>query len=123
MSSIFVTAAFVIAGIIHLLPVSGVISSTQLERLYGITLDPGNADLLLLLRHRAALFGVVGLMFLLGAWRPEMRQVAGILGLLSMGSYVILGWGSQNPALTRVWWIDVVLIVVIGVALAIEHMK
>ena len=50
--------ALLIAGAIHLLPLSGVTGAAALERLYGVAVD--SPDLALLLRHRAVLFGLLG---------------------------------------------------------------
>lgn len=107
MSHVLTTATYFLAGVIHLLPVTGILGSSQLERLYGVV--PTNPDLLILMRHRAALFGVVGAILLWAAWHPDVRPIAAPVGLLSMGSYLVLATGSTNPALGRVWWIDAVL--------------
>ena len=50
--------ALLIAGVIHLLPLPGVLGTGNLARLYGITVsDPNTA---ILLQHRALLFGILG---------------------------------------------------------------
>jgi len=69
-----VCAMLVIAGIVHLLPLSGVLGSSQLAALYGLTIDEPN--LLILMRHRAVLFGLIGAFLLLAVWRPA--EVNGI---------------------------------------------
>ena len=98
---------FLVVGLIHLLPVSGVWSNQALQTLYNVA--PASADLSLLLRHRAVLFAIVGLMLIVAAFRRDLRLVAGVLGLLSMLSYLALFVliRPQNAALIRVFWIDV----------------
>ena len=116
----FIIAAYALCGVIHLIPVTGVASRARLEALYGIGLEGSGVELELLLRHRAVLFAVVGVMLLGAAWRPELRVWAGALGLVSMVSYVGLWWGLgvESGALGRVARVDVVASVVLAVALA-----
>jgi hypothetical protein len=66
-------AALLIAGIIHLLPIPGVLGAAKLGRLYGITVsDPNTA---ILLQHRAVLFGVLGVLMLSAIPFPFLRLI------------------------------------------------
>jgi hypothetical protein len=56
----------VLVGLMNLLPVSGALSSSRLQGLYGVVLR--DANLSILLRHRAVLFGVVGGLLLISAF-------------------------------------------------------
>ena len=51
-----------IVGVINFLPVMGVLSAARLSQAYAIELD-GN-DLVILMRQRALLFGIVGMVCL-----------------------------------------------------------
>ncbi len=104
-----VSAALLVAvGVIHLIPVVGVLSEQRLESLYGVTIDGG--DLLILMRHRAVLFGIVGGLLLAAVWRRSLLGVAATAGLVSMLSFVAVAWlqGGTNAALDRVVRVDLV---------------
>lgn len=105
-----------VAGVIHLLPLPGVFGAQALQRLYGITLDDPN--LLLLLQHRAVLFGLLGALILgairVAAWRPLALGA----GLISTTSFLVLALvgAEYSPVLQRVVVADVVALVCLLVA-------
>ena len=98
---------FIIPALINLLPVFGVLSADNLNRLY----DTGtlSSDLALLMRHRAVLFGIVGVLLLYAAFEPSARTIAALAGLVSMVSFVLLVYfdAAPNAKLVRIGWIDV----------------
>jgi len=99
---------FALAGVVHLLPVAGVASAATLERLYGVALaDP---SLVILMRHRAVLFGIVGALLFGAALRPALRPIAAAAGLVSMLSFVAIAWleGGASAELARVVRVDLV---------------
>ena len=107
---------FVVVGLINALPLVGVLGSAQLASLYGQTVsDP---DLLLLLRHRAVLFGLLGALLIAAAFRVQLRTVATIAGLISMASYCLLALplDTHGGELQRVFWVDVVALPLLAVA-------
>ena len=63
-----------VVGIIHLMPVTGVIGNEQLATLYGILINEPNLEILM--RHRAVLFGLLGVFLLVAAFRPALRTLA-----------------------------------------------
>ncbi len=100
--------SFALVGIIHLLPVAPVVAPQTLTRLYGIA--PDDASLLLLMRHRAVLLAIVGLLCLWAAWTPAIRpaalaaaglNVAGFLGFYAL-------YGSPAGALRTVAIADLI---------------
>ncbi len=101
-----VTAIFVLVGLVNFLPVLGVLGAAKLESLYGLPF--GNDDLLLLMRHRAALFGLLGGFIIVSAFRDEWRNLAAAAGFVSMSSFMLLALplSSHGEALQRVFWID-----------------
>lgn len=104
----FISALFILAGLIKITPVIGVLGVERLQALYGMPFD--GQDLLLLMRHRAVLFGVVGSLLLVAAFRPPLRMLAGTVGLASIASFLLLALPLQEhgAALQRVFWADVV---------------
>ena len=101
------SAALVVVGIIHLLPLSGVTGSARLDALYGTGgLD---ANLTILMRHRAVLFGLLGAFLLYAAFRPAAQPLALVAGFFSVASFLwlALSTGNYNAQLARVVAADV----------------
>lgn len=76
----------VIVGLIHLMPLSGVLGAEALTRLYG--LDFSSPDLQILMRHRAVLFGLLGALLAASALLPKLRGVAMLAGFISVLSFI-----------------------------------
>lgn len=110
----------VIAGIIHLLPLAGVLGGERLNALYGLALDEPNLQLLM--RHRAVLFGLLGALLLAAAFIPTLRHLALTAGLISVVSFLLLSWGEPlyNEALRRVVIADWVALVCLLLATALH---
>lgn len=113
----FVMGTLIAGGVIHLLPAVGVAGPTWLARLYDVEVE--DPDIALLLRHRAALFGIVGVVLLAGAVSSTVTALALAVGLASTVTFLVLaGAGAgPNPALRRVAAIDVPLAIALAVAL------
>ena len=122
MLDIFIRALFFIVGLINFTPLTGVLGQAKLQALYGI--NTASPDLLLLLQHRAILFGIVGGMLLLASIRRSFRITAAIAGGISMVGFLLLAklgdpsLGAINAQLTRVFTIDVVAIILLTLAVA-----
>ncbi len=111
-----IIGGFLVAALINLLPVAGIMSAPQLEKTYGVHLS--GADLAILMRHRAVLFGVVGGLLAAAAFMPSLRIVAFSAGMLSMVSFLIFQAleGGGNGALARVAYVDYVGIAALAIA-------
>ena len=83
-----VAAMLVIVGVIHLLPLSGALGAERLAALYGVSLSDPN--LVILMRHRAVLFGLLGLFFIFAAFRRSMQPAAFIASFVSVLSFLFL---------------------------------
>lgn len=103
-----ITAMLIVVAIIHLLPLSGVISSDRLMLLYGISFNEPNLEIVM--RHRAVLFGLLGVFLLYAAFRPAVQYLAFIAGFISVVSFLWLAGtvGHYNEQLGRVFIADIV---------------
>lgn len=97
----------VVVGVLHLLPLSGVLGAAHLERLYGLALT--EPDLVILMRHRSVLFGLLGVFLIYAAFRPDLRWPALLAGLVSTASFLGLAWsvGGYSAPISRVVVADV----------------
>ena len=116
-----VSASLVVAGIIHLLPLSGALGPGRLAALYG--LDFSESNLSILMQHRAVLFGLFGAFLVFAAFKPSLQAIAFIAAFVSVLSFLLLAWssGGYNSLVGRVVTADLVALValVIG-ALALR---
>lgn len=105
----FVRVVFALVGLVHLLPATGVLGRRVLEKAYGVALP--TADLLVLMQHRALMFGLLGLACGLAAWQPSWRLPVGVAALVSMVGFVLLAYSQPHgTAIARVVWADLALV-------------
>ena len=112
--------ALLVAGLIHLLPVSGVMGAAALTRLYGVDiLDP---NVSILLQHRALLFGVLALWMFGAIAFPSLRLTVLAVALFSTASFIAVAmWvGGYNSAIARVVAVDAVAAVLVAAGLFAE---
>lgn len=116
------SAMLIIVGIIHLLPLSGVLGTERLATLYGTSFE--DANIAILMRHRAVLFGLLGLVLVYAAFRPSLQPLAFAGGFASVVSFLALAYstGGYNAGIARVvtadWVALVCLVVGAGAAVA-----
>jgi hypothetical protein len=88
--------AFAVVGAVHLMPIAPVFVPETLSRLYGIA--PSDSTLLVLMRHRAVLLALVGILCLWSTWAPDVRPAALLAAAINvvgfLGFYALYG----NPA-------------------------
>ena len=119
-----IPAMLVAVGIIHILPLSGVLSATRLFDLYGISFDDPNLEILM--RHRAVLFGLLGMFLLSSAFLPNLQLAALITGFVSVVSFLYLAYsvGGYNDQVNRIFTADnaaLVCLLVGSIAYAINY--
>lgn len=116
-----VTAFIVIAAVVNLLPLTGALSAGQLESLYGLSFE--DPSLIVLMRHRAVLFGIVGGLLLVSARKVSLRPIAIPVGLVSMLSFILIAFlvGEYNESLQRVVLVDVVASFLLALAAVIPR--
>jgi hypothetical protein len=114
-----VSALLAVVAIIHLLPLSGVLGAERLAALYGMPFDDPNLQIMM--RHRAVLFGLLGIFLLYAAFKPALQPIAFIAGLASTLSFLWLAWsvGGYNAAIGRVVVADVIAVACLIVAIAL----
>ena len=112
-----VSAMLIVAGIIHLVPIAGVVGAERLAALYGFPITDPN--LVILMRHRAVLFGLLGAFLVYAAFRPALQRLAFVAGFVSVLSFFWIAWsvGGYNDSIGRIVTGDVVALVslVIGI--------
>lgn len=115
-----VTGLLVLVGIIHLLPVSGVLGVERLAALYGLSLGEPNIEILM--RHRAILLGLLGLFLLYAAFQPSLQLMAIVAGLVSVVSFIAIAWsvGGYNEAIRKVVIADIIATIALIAAGAIR---
>ena len=106
--SLVTTVALVAAGLMHLLPLAGVLGADRLAALYGIGI--AGPDLAILMRHRAVLFGLIGALCLAAAFREPLQWAALLMALASVLAFLVLAWGTggYNGAIARVVTADLI---------------
>ncbi len=116
-----VPAALLVVGIVHLLPVLGVLGTERLNALYGITIADPNLEILM--RHRALLFGLLGAFLIWAAFRPSLHTAALTAGTVSVAGFLLIALqaASRNEQIDRVFAIDVVALALLVVA-AVGHL-
>jgi hypothetical protein len=119
MSSKLVSAALLVAGVIHIAPVAGVMGSAQLASLYG--LDFSEPNLAILMRHRAILFGMLGVFLVAAAFRRSLQPSACGAGLVSVLSFLLIAWttGGYNPLIGTIVFADLIALGALVVAVAL----
>ena len=66
-----ITGVLIIVGLINFYPLVGVFSNETVSNLYQINVT--NNDILVLLRHRAILFGLLGAFIIYSAFKTELQ--------------------------------------------------
>jgi hypothetical protein len=110
-----------ITGLVHILPFSFLFFTEQLQKSYGV--DISDANLQLLLRHRAIFFGLIGVGLILSAVKKSFYGWAAAIGLISMVSFVWLFYqiGGINQQLRSVMLIDVFISAALFLTAMVYH--
>lgn len=106
-----ISATLIVAGVIHILPLAGVLGSERLTTLYGLPFDEPN--LAILMRHRAVMLGIFGALFVVAAFVRTLQPTAFVTGLITVVSFLLLTWmsASYNEQIGRVFVADVVALI------------
>ncbi len=109
-----------IVGVIHVLPITGVLGASRLARLYGVSVNEPNLDLLM--RHRAVLLALVGAVCVAAAAHAPLRTAALAAGFVSVVSFLGLALpaGTLTAEIRTVVIVDVILLACLAVALGLH---
>ena len=91
--------------------------------LYGLPIvDP---NLAILMRHRAVIFGLLGVFLIYAAFQPPLQGAAFFAGFVSVGSFLWLAWsaGGYNNSIARIVIADIVALVCLVVGAAVRAWK
>jgi len=115
-----VSASLILAGIIHLLPLPGLLGAEKLTALYGLDLSEPNLSILM--RHRAVLFGLLGSFLVYAAFKPSLQPLAFVAAFVSVVSFLLLAWssGGYNTQVGRVVTADLVALAVLVIGAAVR---
>lgn len=118
-----ITGCLILVGIIHLLPVSGLVGAERLSLLYGVSISEPNLEILM--RHRAVLFMLLGMLLIASAFLPQLRAVAIIGGFISVVSFLVIAWssGDYNDAVRKVVIADIVAVIALSTATVLHVMQ
>jgi len=108
----------IVVGLVNFLPVAGILSVEILANVHGIAVPEG--DLLVLMRHRALLFGILGAIAITSAFHRHLQSTAIVAGLISMLGFIglALSAGEYGPKLHKVVLVNVIAAVgLVAVAL------
>lgn len=87
-----------------------------MRRTYGVAVD-NDPDLVMLLRHRAVLLAVSGMLLAASAGRPELRVAATAAAAMGMASFVAFSAAMDvNEQQRQVAGADVILLVLLAAA-------
>ncbi|MGB8328550.1 MAG: hypothetical protein WCE62_00375 [Polyangiales bacterium] len=118
-----ITLLMLIVAAIHLVPITGFFGARRLSALYGIEVD--SPDLEILMRHRAALFGILGTFFAYAAFVPAVQPIAfgGAAASLAFFFYLAFVVGNFGDKIRKIVLGDVIAVVALIAAVALYVTK
>lgn len=111
-----VPLCFAVVGAIHLMPVAPVFVPETLQRLYGIA--PGDTTMLVLMRHRALLLALVGILCLWASWWAPVRPAALLAAAINVVGFLAFYalYGSPAGSLRVIAIADLVALPFLAIA-------
>jgi len=108
-----VPTVLALVALLHALPLAGVLGAERLAALYGV--DAQEANLQLLLRHRAVLFGMLAALLACAACRPAWHGLGLVAGGVSVVAFLVLAalGGPLNGALATVVKLDIAALILL----------
>jgi hypothetical protein len=118
-----ITILLIIVAVIHIIPISGFAGIARLESLYGIPISGNNMEILM--RHRAILFGILGVFFAYAAFTPSVQPLAFLAAFATLGSffYLAISVGEYNAAIRKIVIGDIVAAISLFGAVILYYTK
>lgn len=118
-----ITVLLIIIAVIHIIPISGFAGVARLESLYGIPVAGNNMEILM--RHRAILFGILGVFFAYAAFTPSVQPMAFLAAFATLASffYLAISVGGYNAAIGKIVIGDIVAAVSLLGAVILYYTK
>lgn len=116
--------ALVIVGLIHLIPISGALGRDELASLYGVAVN-NEVNVEILLRHRAILLGLIGVLLIYSAFHPPVQIFCIFLALASTLSFIwfVRSLDGASTAIQHVAFIDWIAVGLLLLALLMKLFK
>lgn len=116
-----IAACLVIVGLINFVPVLALISIQKLEEVYSISLLSN--DLIILMKHRALLFGILGGYILFSAFNRIHQGPAILMAAISMIGFVVIMHfvGDYNESLDKVLIFDYIGLVFLALVVVLKY--
>jgi hypothetical protein len=118
-----VPAVLLLVALIHALPLIGVVSASKVSSLYGIAVKDANLEILL--RHRAVLFGLLAGFLAYAAFHRHLHNLALIAAWVSLVAFLVLAVavGDYNAALSTVVKADMLALALVVIATIVHLLK
>ena len=118
-----ISILLITVGLINFLPVIGVLSAEKLSAAYAVELI-GN-DIVILMRHRALLFGLVGGFVLYSVWKPSYQSAAMVMAAISMLGFLffVAAADHYNPSIAKIAFIDLVGLACLAIAAVLKYLS
>ena len=118
-----ISILLITVGLINFLPVIGIISAGKLSAAYAVELI-GN-DIVILMRHRALLFGLIGGFMLYSVWKPSYQSVAMVMAAISMLGFLffVAAADHYNASITKIAIIDLIGLAGLAIAAGLKYLS
>ncbi len=118
-----ITALLLVVAFIHLVPITGLLGVARLESLYGVPISGNNMEILM--RHRAVLFGILGVFFAYAAFTPHLQPLAFVAALVTLVAFFYLAFtvGGYNETIRKIVYGDIVAAVCLAGAVILYYTR
>jgi hypothetical protein len=122
MIELTITGMLIIVAAIHLVPIMGVLGVDRLQVLYGEPISSKNIEILM--RHRAVLFGILGVFFACAAFIPKLQPIAFLAAFATLAPFFYLAFsvGGYNEAIRKIVLGDVIASVALVIAVVLYYL-